>query len=123
VPYLIFQFGYFKFSSILFSIFVTPFIPLIMLLGFLIGGINSFVNLFLSFDIYILNIFSKIILLITKILSSILEGIIGFIFSILKTFSESPATFSSGISFLNLFILYLSIILFYIYLKFINKNH
>lgn len=122
-PYLIFQFGYFKISAILFSILVTPFVPLIMLFGFLIGSVNIFVNLILSFDIYIINIFSKIILLITKSLSFILENIIGFIFNILKTFSESSATISSGISFTNFIILYLFIVLFYFYLKFINKNN
>ena len=59
-PYLIFQFGYFKFSSIIFSILVTPFVPIIMLLGFIIGILNIIINIFMSLNILLLNIFLKL---------------------------------------------------------------
>ncbi len=122
-PYLIFQFGYFKFSSILFSILVTPIVPVIMLLGFIIGSVNIFINIFLGFNIYLLNILSKLILLIIKLFSLFLEFMINIIFNFLKYFSESSAIISNSINFSALVFLYIIIFIIYNYLKFVNKNN
>lgn len=122
-PYIIFQFGYFKFSSILFSILVTPFVPVIMLLGFVIGSVNMITNILSTLDIFLLNIFLKLILLITKSISLFLEIIITNIFNFLKYFSDDSAIISNAMSFTNLIIIYIIIFLIFNYLVFINKNN
>lgn len=122
-PYIIFQFGYFKFSSILFSILVTPFVPIIMLLGFLIGSINTIVQILINLNILLLNIFLKLVLLITKSISLFLEIIITNIFNFLKYFAGDSATISNTMSFTNLIIIYIIIFLIFNYLVFINKNN
>ncbi len=122
-PYIIFQFGYFKFSSILFSILVTPLGPIIMFFGFIIGSANMLVSVIISFNIYVLNIFAKLILLISSTSSFFLKSVVTNIFNFLKYFSNNSATISDTISFSDLVFSYIILFIFFYYLVFINKNN
>jgi competence protein ComEC len=107
-PYIIYQFGYFKFSGLIISILISVLIPLIMFFGFVSGVLGMFSNFIFLFIAKIFAFISHICVLIMSTLAEL--G------------SESSPLFKNPISFFSVFIIYIFIIIFYFYLKFLENK-
>lgn len=119
-PYLIYQFGYFKISSIFFSFLITPFVPFVMFFGFLSGSFILFSETLKSF-FYFKHV-SDIFYYISKIFSMLTEIFTNIIFLLTKYSNTFSNTHSSSFSFSYLIISYLIIIFIFNYLNFLSKT-
>ncbi len=118
-PYLIYQFGYFKFSAILLSFVITPLVPLIMLSGFLSGSLILFSEILKSF--FYLKYLSYILYYTSKIFSFFTEVFINIIFYLAKFFGDINSSHSDSNSLFFLSLSYLIIFLIFTYLEFLSK--
>lgn len=75
MPILIFNFGIFSFNSLLANILILEFVPMTMGLGFIMAGVGLFsvflakilgilANIFISYDFFMIDIFSKFSLIL-----------------------------------------------------------
>lgn len=103
-PYLIFQFGYFKISSIILNVFISLFTPIITILGVVVSFVGK-------------------IFIIGKVLGSTNFVLVNNVTGLVKIFSVSDPLIKHPISFMSLLIIYFIIFFFYEALRFFNLKY
>ena len=102
-PYILYQFSFFKVSGIVLSIFISAFVPIIMLFGFL-SGVVAYFSL----------VTSKILAFLVDVLLNITNALVHFV-------SEAGYSFNINLSFTGLILSYLALSIVFIFGEFYFK--